>query len=212
MARNRPTKSTVVQPHSSSLSRVPITYTTPRAQQALALFAAASERPQPQGTATERTCRLGTMMEHALSTPECPSARLQPQRGYHEDTQAEPEERYSSLLGQAAQPQPPLRHRPASARVPFVRLSTWQSAPVPSTSTRTIRVPPNHGHAPRRSGRRSCQRPAPQHRCREEHASRPQDRRLWDDEDREGGRERLSEGEWACLCASCACSRVWVTL
>ncbi len=39
--------------------------------QAHACVAAASERPQPQGTPNERTCQPGTMIEHALSTPEC---------------------------------------------------------------------------------------------------------------------------------------------
>ncbi len=39
---------------------------------------------------------------------------------------------------------------------------------------------------------------APQHMCQEKHASKPQDR--------EGGRERLSEGEGACVLEG------WVTL
>ncbi len=145
VARTCPTKSTVVQPHLSALSCAPMTCTAalvPRAKGRAKLMPLSTREyaSSTQELAT-RSSSEGTMDSHSPQGGTAPRV----------------------CFGNT--PQPPKGCRPTSARVPLVRLRTWQGTRVPCALHTYCTSTPTTRHAPRRSGRGSRQRPAQKHMC-----------------------------------------------
>lgn len=181
VARTFPTKSTVVQPHLSALSCVPITCTAahvPRAKERANLM--------PLSTLE---CAWST---HGLATQSSSVGTM--------DTQPPRRECGSSLLRQRNQP-------PAAGERTSAVTATQSSRRVREyhRPPHVLHKYPNHARAPRRSGRGSCQRPAHVH-VRAERSARADHgtERAGGSDGRKGsGRECARE---SCMCEGYVCT------
>ncbi len=141
VARTCPTKSTVVQPHLSALSCAPITCTAalaPRAKERANLMPLSTrEYASSAHELATRSSSEGTMDTHSPRGGSAPPV----------------------CFGNETNHRRPTSRSARSA----ARLGTWQGTPVPCALHTDCTSTPTTRHAPRRSGRGSCQRPAHVH-------------------------------------------------